>query len=78
MIASRMILPMLMILLMVRSSQFKPLGYEIVNLGGGKNSISLNTIIRWVECFLKKHAIIEEKPFHQANVNQYGQIFLSK
>jgi nucleoside-diphosphate-sugar epimerase len=27
----------------------KPMGYEIINLGGGRNPVSLHTIIRWIE-----------------------------
>ena len=31
-----------------------PLGYEIVNLGGGNIPVSLNKIIEWIEGFLGK------------------------
>lgn len=46
----------------------KPVGYEIINLGGGNNPISLNQIIEWIEEFLGKKAIIENKPFHKADM----------
>ncbi|MDC0325440.1 GDP-mannose 4,6-dehydratase [bacterium] len=46
----------------------KPIGYEIFNLGGGNNPISLNQIIEWIEDSLGKKAIIENKPFHKADM----------
>ena len=46
----------------------KPIGYEIFNLGGGNNPISLNQIIQWIEESLGKKAIIENKPFHKADM----------
>lgn len=46
----------------------KPVGYEIINLGGGKNPVSLNQIIQWIEESLGKKAIIENKPFHKADM----------
>jgi UDP-glucuronate 4-epimerase len=46
----------------------KEVGYEIINIGGGKNPISLNTIIGWMETQLGKKAIIERKPFHKADL----------
>ncbi|MGE9290688.1 MAG: NAD-dependent epimerase/dehydratase family protein, partial [Puniceicoccales bacterium] len=44
----------------------QPMGYEVFNLGGGKNPISLIQIISWIEEMLGKKAIIEHKPFHKA------------
>jgi len=46
----------------------KPLGYEIINLGGGNNPIDLNTIIGWIEERLGKKATIENLPFHKADL----------
>ncbi len=46
----------------------REVGYEIVNIGGGKNPVSLNTIIQWIENRLKKRAIIHRKPSHQADL----------
>lgn len=43
-------------------------GFEIINLGGGKNPISLNTVIGMIEKRLGKKAIIEKKPFHKADI----------
>ncbi len=46
----------------------KEVGYEIVNVGGGKNPISLNTIIGWIEDHLGKKASVNRKPFHKADL----------
>ena len=43
-------------------------GYEIINLGGGRNPISLNTIISKLEELLGKKAKIDQKHFHMADL----------
>ena len=43
-------------------------GYEIINLGGGRNPVSLNTIISKIEELLGKKAMIDHKPFHVADL----------
>ena len=43
-------------------------GYEIINLGGGRNPVSLNTIISKLEELLDKKARIDHKPFHVADL----------
>jgi UDP-glucuronate 4-epimerase len=43
-------------------------GYEIINLGGGRNPVSLNTIISKLEELLGKKANIDYKPFHVADL----------
>ena len=43
-------------------------GYEIINLGGGRNPVSLNTIILKLEELLGKKANIDYKPFHVADL----------
>ena len=48
----------------------KPLGYEIINLGGGKNPISINYVISKIEEYLGKKAVIENKPFHKADIKE--------
>lgn len=48
----------------------RPLGYEIVNLGGGRNPISLKTVIAMIESALKKKAKIDWKPFHIADIKE--------
>jgi len=47
----------------------KKVGYEIINLGGGQNPISINTLIAKIELLLNKSAIINQKPFHSADVD---------
>jgi len=46
----------------------KPLGYEIVNLGGGNNPITITTLIETIERFLGKKAEIDQHPFHSADM----------
>lgn len=46
----------------------KPVGYEIFNLGGGNQPVSLNTIIEKLELLIGKKAIVENKPFHKADI----------
>jgi nucleoside-diphosphate-sugar epimerase len=48
----------------------KPLGYEIINLGGGRNPISLQTVIAFIENALGKKALIAGKPFHVADIKE--------
>ncbi|NPA17236.1 SDR family NAD(P)-dependent oxidoreductase [Persephonella sp.] len=48
----------------------KPVGYEIINLGGGKNPVSLKEIISKIENLLGKKAKIEYKPFHKADMKE--------
>ena len=43
-------------------------GYEIINLGGGRNPVSLNTIIEKLEALIGKKAVIDHKPFHIADL----------
>jgi nucleoside-diphosphate-sugar epimerase len=43
-------------------------GYQIINLGGGRNPVSLNTIISKLEELLDKKAKIDQKPFHVADL----------
>ena len=48
----------------------KPLGYEIINLGGGRNPISLLTVIAFIEKALGKKAKIKGRPFHVADIKE--------
>ncbi|HEV08830.1 MAG TPA: NAD-dependent epimerase/dehydratase family protein [Sulfurihydrogenibium azorense] len=48
----------------------KELGYEIINLGGGKNPISLKTVIETIEKHLGKKAKIDYRPFHKADLKE--------
>lgn len=45
-------------------------GYEIINLGGGRNPVALTTVIRQIEKELGKEAKIEYKPFHKADLKE--------
>lgn len=49
-------------------SALKDVGYEIINLGGGKNPISINTMIAIIEEYLGKKAVIEHHPFNKADM----------
>jgi len=46
----------------------KKVGYEVINLGGGNNPISLNYVIGLIEKYLGKKAKINRKPFHKADI----------
>jgi nucleoside-diphosphate-sugar epimerase len=48
----------------------KPLGYEIINLGGGQNPVNLLTIIETVEEFLGKKAKIKNRDSHIADIKE--------
>lgn len=48
----------------------KKLGYEIINLGGGKNPISMNTMIEGIERRLNKKAKVDSKAFHKADIKE--------
>ncbi len=46
----------------------KPLGYEVVNLGGGNEPITIAEVIAFIEQSLGKKAVIDRKPFHRADI----------
>lgn len=46
----------------------QPVGYEVINLGGGGTPVSLNDIIGRLENLLGKKAKVEHKTFHKADV----------
>jgi UDP-glucuronate 4-epimerase len=48
----------------------KMVGYEIFNLGGGRNPVSLNQVIGSLEKLLGKQALIENEPFHIADIKE--------
>lgn len=48
----------------------KDLGYEIINLGGGQNPISLHKIIGTIETLVGKKAVIQNLDFHKADVKE--------
>ncbi len=47
-----------------------PVGYEVINLGGGNNPISINEVIAFLESALGKKAVLARKPFHRADMKQ--------
>jgi nucleoside-diphosphate-sugar epimerase len=46
----------------------KPLGYEIINLGGGNNPVTINTLIAELEKIIGKKAQIDYQDSHAADV----------
>jgi nucleoside-diphosphate-sugar epimerase len=48
----------------------RPLGYEIINLGGGHEPVTIAAIIAKLETLLGKKAILEKKPFHPADMKE--------
>ena len=46
----------------------KPLGFEIINLGGGNKPVSINLMIRKLEQLMGKSAQVEYQPFHKADM----------
>lgn len=48
----------------------KPLGFDVINLGGGRNPISLQTMISFIENAVGKKAKIDAQPFHKADVKE--------
>lgn len=48
----------------------KPVGFEVINLGGGNNPISINQLIEFIENQLDRKATINHKPFHKADMKE--------
>jgi nucleoside-diphosphate-sugar epimerase len=46
----------------------KPLGYEIINLGGGNRPTSLLQVIEQIERHFGQKAVFTQRPFHQADM----------
>ncbi len=44
--------------------------YNIINLGGGRNPISLQVVIAFIEKALGKKAVIAGQPFHIADIKE--------
>ncbi len=45
-------------------------GYEIINLGGGRNPIKLSTLIEKLEALLGKKAVYDRQPFHTGDIKE--------
>ena len=57
----------------------KEVGFEVINLGGGNNPISINKMIELLEDHLGKKAIINKLPFHKADMkNTWANIEKAK
>jgi nucleoside-diphosphate-sugar epimerase len=46
----------------------KEVGYEIINLGGGRNPQSMNTVIRLIEKHTGREAVIDRRPFQKEDM----------
>ena len=46
----------------------KPLGFEIINLGGGKEPVQITKFINWIEELTGKNAIIKNLPFNSVDM----------
>jgi UDP-glucuronate 4-epimerase len=46
----------------------RPFGYEIINLGGGREPVTLKQVIRWIEEGLGKTAKVVHKPAQKADL----------
>ena len=51
-------------------ASLRPLGYEIINLGGGKNPVTISTIISRLEALLGRAAQFDHRPFHAADIKE--------
>lgn len=47
----------------------KPLGYEILNLGGGNRPVSISRFLAWTESLVGREAKIEWRPPHAADMD---------
>ncbi|MFC0876141.1 GDP-mannose 4,6-dehydratase [Saccharicrinis sp. FJH2] len=48
----------------------KEVGYEVINLGGGNNPVSINSFIAMIEEMTGKKAVIDRKPMHKADMKE--------
>lgn len=46
----------------------RPLGFEIINLGGGRNPVPITELIARIERILGKRAVYDRHPFHAADM----------
>lgn len=45
-------------------------GYEIINLGGGRNPVPIATMIGKLETLLGKKAVLDQQPFHSGDLRE--------
>jgi nucleoside-diphosphate-sugar epimerase len=55
---------------LAHSSSLPAPSYEVINLGGGRNPITLQTVIAFIEKALGKKAVISGQPFHVADIKE--------
>jgi UDP-glucuronate 4-epimerase len=48
----------------------QPLGYEVINLGGGNEPVTIADVIAYIETALGKKATFDRKPFHKADIKE--------
>ena len=48
----------------------RSLGYEIINLGGGRDPVSINDLIKALEDLLGQKGHVDRKPFHEADIKE--------
>jgi nucleoside-diphosphate-sugar epimerase len=48
----------------------KPLGYEIINLGGGNEPVTIAQVIAFIEDRMGRKAVLDRKPFHKADIKE--------
>jgi len=46
----------------------KPVGYQVVNLGGGQRPVTLTAVIEKLQALLDHKAVIDGRPFHVADI----------
>lgn len=51
-------------------ASMRDVGYEIINIGGGQNPISINSMIQTLEKYLDKKSVVDYKPFHAADMKE--------
>ena len=52
------------------AAAMKDVGFQVINLGGGNNPVSINKMIELLENLLDKKAFINNKPFHSADMKE--------
>jgi nucleoside-diphosphate-sugar epimerase len=52
------------------AAAMKDVGFQVINLGGGNNPVSINKMIELLENLIDKKAIINNKPFHSADMKE--------
>ncbi len=48
----------------------RPVGHAVINLGGGRNPLTISALIEKLEKLLGRKAVIERRPFHAADLRE--------